>query len=318
MIFLQLVTKPIKIVLIEVTKPTKIVLIEVTKPTKIVLIRELAMRGSLFLLGRKLMMKWINVNEKYLDYLRANESRIPKTDYGNDKYKPFFGVLFEVDDLYYITQVSHPQPRHNSMRQQKDFFKVYDPHQPNRLIAVVNLNYMFPIPKEETTPFEKSKINTYRTFQTESEKSRYIDLLDKELIAINSMNIGTKASELYKFKYDYPENIRVLGGKTGTTDQAGCCLILYDLDENTALWVVQTGNKLTSESESLYEDYEKTYLLSEYVMVREGEILYEIDNAYLVTCCNDTAVFLKGNYVYAVGYDGTEYIRALHTFLNND
>ena len=31
--------------------------------------------------------------------------------------------------------------------------------------------------------------------------------------------------------YDYPENIHVLGGKTGTTDQAGCCLILYDSDE---------------------------------------------------------------------------------------
>lgn len=32
--------------------------------------------------------------------------------------------------------------------------------------------------------------------------------------------------------YDYPENIRVLGGKTGTTDQAGCCLILYDVDSD--------------------------------------------------------------------------------------
>lgn len=32
--------------------------------------------------------------------------------------------------------------------------------------------------------------------------------------------------------YDYPENIRVLGGKTGTTDEAGCCLILYDVDKN--------------------------------------------------------------------------------------
>ena len=34
-----MVTKPIKIVLIEVTKPAKIVLIEVTKPIKIVLIK---------------------------------------------------------------------------------------------------------------------------------------------------------------------------------------------------------------------------------------------------------------------------------------
>ena len=107
-------------------------------------------------------------------------------------------------------------------------------------------------------------------------------------------------------------------GEPVTTGKGMNLDYLYDLDENTALWVVQTGNKLTSESESLYEDYENTYLLSDYVMVREGEILYEIDNAYLVTCCNDTAVFLKGNYVYAVGYDGTEYIRALHTFLNND
>ena len=30
--------------------------------------------------------------------------------------------------------------------------------------------------------------------------------------------------------YDYPENVRVLGGKTGTTDEAGCCLILYETD----------------------------------------------------------------------------------------
>lgn len=31
--------------------------------------------------------------------------------------------------------------------------------------------------------------------------------------------------------YDYPEHVRVIGGKTGTTDQAGCCLILYDTDK---------------------------------------------------------------------------------------
>ena len=46
-------------------------------------------------------MKWIHVNENYLDYLRNVEKRIPKTDYGTDKYKPFFGVLFEKDGLYY-------------------------------------------------------------------------------------------------------------------------------------------------------------------------------------------------------------------------
>lgn len=152
-------------------------------------------------------MEWINVNEQYLDYLRETEHRIPRTDYGNDRYKPFFGILFEVGDLYYITQVSHPQPRHNKMKQQKDFYKIYDPKNPKRLIAVINLNYMFPIPKEQTTPFEKKNIHTYRNFNSEDEKNKYIDLLDKELKVINSMDIGTKAQNLYNLKNSKPENI---------------------------------------------------------------------------------------------------------------
>ena len=72
-------------------------------------------------------MKWINVNEKYLDYLRAFEGRIPRTDYGSDKYKPYFGIYFETEDFYYITLVSHAQPRHQKMKKQPDFFKIYDP-----------------------------------------------------------------------------------------------------------------------------------------------------------------------------------------------
>lgn len=41
------------------------------------------------------------------------------------------------------------------MGQQKDFYKLFDPKNPKRLIAVVNLNYMFPIPKECTQKFEE-------------------------------------------------------------------------------------------------------------------------------------------------------------------
>ena len=39
------------------------------------------------------------------------------------------------------------------------------------------------------------------------EKSKYIYLLDMELSVINSMEIGTKAEELYKLKYEKPEHI---------------------------------------------------------------------------------------------------------------
>jgi protein AbiQ len=197
------VTKPTKIVLIEVTKPIKIVLIEVTKPIKIVLIK-----GTYIVpfIVWSFIMQWINVNEKYLDYLRTYEKRIPMTDYGTDRYKPFFGILFETDELYYITQISHAQARHKNMKKQPDFFKIYDPQALSRLIAVVNLNYMFPIPKNEVTPFIKSQIDTYRTFKSVDEKSKYIDLLDSEMKMINTLNLSEAAEKLYTNKYKFPES----------------------------------------------------------------------------------------------------------------
>ena len=153
-------------------------------------------------------MEWINVNEAYLDYLRETERRIPKTDYGTNKYKPFFGVLFEVGDLYYVTQVSHPQDRHKKLKQQKDFYKLFDPDIRGRLIAVVNLNYMFPIPKEQTSPFVKKNIHTYRTFKTEKEKRLYISLLNTELKIINSKyeKIRKNTIKLYQEKINNPNS----------------------------------------------------------------------------------------------------------------
>lgn len=107
-------------------------------------------------------------------------------------------------------------------------------------------------------------------------------------------------------------------GEPVTTGKGMNLDYIYDLGNDTALWIVQNGEKLIAESESVFEDYENYYLLADYTMVKEGKVLYKIDNAYLVAGDNNAAFFLKGNYIYAVGYDGTEYIRALHTFMSTD
>ena len=71
------------------------------------------------------VQKWKIINKDYLDYLRENyESRIPRTDYGNDKLKPFFGELMRVGDLAYVTQVSSAKPRHNKIKANIDFQKI--------------------------------------------------------------------------------------------------------------------------------------------------------------------------------------------------
>ena len=150
-------------------------------------------------------MNWLVIDEKYLDYLRKTERRIPFSDYGKDKYKPFFGVLFETEKFYYVTQISHPQDRHLKMKANLDFKKVYMPDS-NRLLAVINLNYMFPIPKSLYQQLEYKDIDKHRSFVDDTEKSKYIDLMKTELKIINTMNIEKAALRIYENKYACPES----------------------------------------------------------------------------------------------------------------
>jgi len=150
------------------------------------------------------MLDWIVIDEKYLDYLRSNvESRIPRVNYGVDHYKPFFGVLFETDKFAYVTQVSHPQPRHNSLKASLDFIKVFIG---SKLMCVINLNYMFSIPKDKVQYLQYSNISSYRSFANEKEKNNYIALLKAEMSAMQGMKIENKAKRVYSLKNTQPES----------------------------------------------------------------------------------------------------------------
>lgn len=149
-------------------------------------------------------MKWYAVKEEFLNYIRKHESRIPKTDYGPDKFKPFFGALFEVGNLVYLTQVSHPRKRHYKLPANLDFIKLYND---KKLIAVVNLNYMFPVPKDQLIDVKYKNIQDFRTFNDEQERGKYISLMKKEMKQLKSIGINEKAERIYNLKYDYPENV---------------------------------------------------------------------------------------------------------------
>jgi len=151
-------------------------------------------------------MQWKNVNEEFLEWLRNNyEGRIPNTNYGAHSYKPFFGNLFEIGDLVYVTQISSPKPRHNNVKQSLDFYKIYHPND-NAFIAVVNLNYMFPVHKTLLSPLRYADIYKYRNFVSDDEKSKYIDLLRTELKEINNLRLVDASQKIYALKYDKPNH----------------------------------------------------------------------------------------------------------------
>lgn len=150
-------------------------------------------------------MRWIIIPEEYLNYLREKERRIPHSNYGKNHFKPFFGVLFETESLLYVTQVSSAKERHYKMKQNLDFHKLYH-KEDNKILAVVNLNYMFPVPKELVSDLDYSKMDEYRNFETFEEKSRYISFLKLEMKIINELDIKRAAQKVYEIKNNYPEN----------------------------------------------------------------------------------------------------------------
>ncbi len=148
-------------------------------------------------------MNWCTIDNEFMNYLRAFEPRVPNTNYG-DKFKPFFRPLFTIGDLLYCGNVSHhPRPRHLKMKNSKDFYKLYNG---KKLIGVVNLNYMFPVPTSLIIDVTGNNIEKFRKFKDEEDKSSYLFLLRKEMQAIKKYGLDSKAERLYRFTQDFPDH----------------------------------------------------------------------------------------------------------------
>ncbi len=148
-------------------------------------------------------MRWYSIDESYITHLRRIESRVPFIDYGSDKFKPFFGKLFEIGDLVYVTQVSSPKGRHYKMTENIDFYKLY---RGKKLLSVVNLNYMFPVPKAFLKEVNYGELDNLLVFDSKESKAFYIGLLKSELREIKKKEINLRAEELYAFRYVHPED----------------------------------------------------------------------------------------------------------------
>ena len=82
------------------------------------------------------------------------------------------------------------------MKESIDFVKIFDKTN-KKLISVININYMFPVPKSEIIEVKYKNINNFRTFSSLDEKNKYIDLLRHEMKVINNKNIQTQALKVY-------------------------------------------------------------------------------------------------------------------------
>lgn len=129
----------------------------------------------------------ITVNHQYCDYLRKFDYRV----YYNSKekqFRPFVGILFEINNIKYFAPLSSPKQKHLHMKSQIDYLKI-----DNGNLGIINFNNMIPIPEKEY-----QYINMNKSYSTISEKL-YLKLLKKQLRWLNrhGEDLRKKARILY-------------------------------------------------------------------------------------------------------------------------
>ena len=107
----------------------------------------------------------VTVSSRYCEYLRKYDYRVSYNS--NEKNtRPFVGVLFEINEYKYFAPLSSPKPKHLTMKNNIDFYKI-----DGGKLGAVNFNNMIPIPNGE---FQCIDINL--SCSTKKEKM-YQDLL---------------------------------------------------------------------------------------------------------------------------------------------
>lgn len=147
-------------------------------------------------------MHYIRIKDEYIDFMKYKESRVPKQDYGDGKYKPFY-ILAELEgnDVLYVTQLTSPKERHTYLKDSLDFKKIFHPIS-GKLLGATNLNYMFPVLPEY---IEHLSFNDLKKILNDEEKLKKLSIEKKEL---NKRQPEIKKSflEIYKIKYEKPNS----------------------------------------------------------------------------------------------------------------
>lgn len=144
-------------------------------------------------------MDYYVIDKNYINALKNIDSKVGNVEYGTDKLKFHLGIVLNMNNLNYYVPVSSPKVKHYRMKEDIDFIKIYDVVS-RRLLCVLNLNNMIPVPSGFVEKLEYADIGNYRTFIDQAEKNSYIYLLKEELnfINLNEERILRNAKKLYK------------------------------------------------------------------------------------------------------------------------
>ena len=144
-----------------------------------------------------------HIDMKYIrDLAKADDNVMSVSPQIGKASRPFVGIVIICDNKSYCIPLSSPKPKHQNMKNDKDFSKMRD--KKGKLIGVINFNNMIPV--DETVI---SRIDM-RIHNNDNPQDRaYKNLLNNQLDWCNENkdSIINKANKLYKIVTETPDKM---------------------------------------------------------------------------------------------------------------
>lgn len=94
-------------------------------------------------------MKLYHIKDSYISFLKKLDSKVSNN---KEETRPYIGVVLEINGIKYYAPLSSPKPKHNKMKNAKDFRKIS-----GGKYGAINFNNMIPVPEEALIDFDISK-----------------------------------------------------------------------------------------------------------------------------------------------------------------
>lgn len=111
-------------------------------------------------------MKFYHLKNSYIDYLKQFDTKVPDN---KNETRPYVGVVLEIDNIKYYAPFTSPKPKHQKMKNGKDFRKI-----DGGKLGAINFNNMIPVLECALIDFDIDSI----------QNDQYRRLLQSQYVAI--------------------------------------------------------------------------------------------------------------------------------------
>ena len=151
-------------------------------------------------------LKMYNIDIKYMrDLSNVDDKVLSVSPQLHKENRPFVGIVVICDNKKYCIPLSSPKPKHEKMKNEKDFSKIYNKN--DKLIGVLNFNSMIPV-----NDVVINEIDLHIRPNDSQRDKYYKGLLNDQLDWCNDNQalIETKANKLYFLVTQMPDKMKNL------------------------------------------------------------------------------------------------------------